>query len=52
MEDGFIKIVFVRTQDNKADVFTKNVMGELHDKHTGGMVWKLSDMEKGRKQDD
>ena len=33
MEDGTLKIVFVRGTDNKADIMTKNVNGDLHDKH-------------------
>jgi len=37
-EDGFIKIVFVQTGDSKADIFTKNVVGDLYDKHTSDMV--------------
>ena len=45
IEDGFIKIVFVRTADNKADIFTKNVVGDLYDKHTCDMVWKTKDMD-------
>jgi len=45
IEDGFIKIVFVRTADNKADIFTKNVVGDLYDKHTNDMVWKAKDMD-------
>ncbi len=34
VEDGFIRIIFVRTTENKADIFTKNVTGELYDTHT------------------
>jgi hypothetical protein len=33
--DGFIKIVFVRTIDNDADMFTKNVNRETYNKHVG-----------------
>jgi len=36
--DGFLKIIFVRTADNDADIFTKNVGGDLHDKHRAKMV--------------
>ena len=38
--EGFLKIIFVRTVDNQADIFTKNVNGELHDKHCQNMVIK------------
>jgi len=46
VEDGFIKIIFVRTKDNRADIFTKNVVGDLFDKHTEEFTWKVSDMRK------
>ena len=50
IKDGFIKIIFVQTGDNKADVFTKNVVGELYDKHTNDMVWKAEEMNKSVKK--
>jgi hypothetical protein len=36
VEDGFIKIIFVRTAENNADIFTKNMTGKLDDTHTRG----------------
>ncbi len=30
MSDGFLKIIFVRTGDNDADLFTKNSSNVLH----------------------
>ena len=33
MEDGVIKIVFVKTNDNIADVHTKNTNEETHNRH-------------------
>jgi len=45
IEDGFIKIAFVCTADNKVDIFTKNVVGDIYDKHTSDMVWKAKDMD-------
>jgi hypothetical protein len=36
--DGFLKIIFVRTGDNDADIFTKNLSGDLHEKHRNNMV--------------
>ena len=41
--DGFIKVVFVKTADNDADIFTKNLGGELHDRHSRKMI-----IEKGK----
>jgi hypothetical protein len=34
IEDGFIKIEFVRSVENDSDLFTKNVSQELYEKHT------------------
>ena len=31
VEEGFIKIIFVRTKENRSDGFTKNVTGECYD---------------------
>ena len=36
--DGFIKIVFVRTNDNKADIFTNNVSGVILQEHQGSYI--------------
>ena len=33
IEDGFIKIEFVRSTENESDVFTKNVNQETYQKH-------------------
>ena len=33
MEDGVLKIVYVKSEENDADIFTKNLGGELHGKH-------------------
>ena len=38
VEEGFLKIIFVRTFDNDADLFTKNLNGDIHKKHTDKMV--------------
>jgi hypothetical protein len=36
--DGFLRIIFVRTRDNDADIFTKNLNGELYSRHSSKMV--------------
>ena len=41
--DNFLTVTFVRTTDNDADVFTKNLGGELHTKHSSKMVTKKGD---------
>ena len=38
--DGFLKVVFVKTEDNDADIFTKNLNGELYARHAKKMVMK------------
>ena len=38
--DGFIKIIFVRTGDNDADLFTKNLGGDLFKHHAEKMMVK------------
>ena len=40
VEDGILKIVYVQSEENDADVFTKNLSGELHGKHTGKFMVK------------
>jgi hypothetical protein len=38
VEDGFIRIIFVRTAENIADMFTKNVSGPIYERHSGKFV--------------
>ena len=33
-DEGFLKIVFARTEENYSDAMTKNVKGELNEKHS------------------
>ena len=33
--DGLIKIIYVKTKDNLADGYTKNVGPDVYEKHTG-----------------
>ena len=33
IEDGIIKVTFIKSEDNVADVFTKNLNAELFNKH-------------------
>ena len=42
VEEGVVKIVFIRTADNDADLWTKNVTGELFEKHSDKVVWDES----------
>ena len=36
--DGVIQIIFIKSEDNDADIFTKNTTEELFNKHTTKMV--------------
>jgi len=38
IEDGFVKIIFVRTKENQADIFTKNISGPTYEHHSGELV--------------
>ena len=44
-ENGFIKIVFVRSRDNKSDGFTKNVTKEIFEDHSKSMVYGRDEFE-------
>jgi hypothetical protein len=39
VEEGVVKIIFVKTAENDADLWTKNVSGELFDTHSNKVVW-------------
>ena len=41
--DGFIKVIFVKTEDNDSDIFTKNLGGDLFHRHSKKMI-----IEKGK----
>lgn len=43
-EDGKVAVKFVRSDDNDADLFTKNVSGELYDKHSRKMIGYKQDI--------
>ena len=38
VEDGFLKIRFMRSEDNDADIFTQNLKSELYEKHMRKMI--------------
>jgi hypothetical protein len=38
IEEGFIKIIFVKSEDNKSDMFTKNVSQDIYYKHLDSFV--------------
>jgi hypothetical protein len=44
VEVGMIKIVFVKTQDSKVDMFTKKVGDEVYDEHCDGFSMDCKDI--------
>jgi hypothetical protein len=42
--DGFVKIVFVKTTENKSDMFTKNVSGDAYDEHIDNYIIDRKDI--------
>ena len=56
VEEGIVKIIFVRSAENDADLWTKNVTGELYDTHSKKILWKkqniVADSEAGRVLED
>jgi hypothetical protein len=44
--DKFVKIIFVRSDDNKSDMFTKNVTSDLYEKHKNEYIMIKDEIEK------
>lgn len=42
--DKFIKVIFVKSEDNVADIFTKNVQSEILNKHDKKFIWTVKDL--------
>jgi hypothetical protein len=43
IEDGFIQIVFVKSCDNDADLFTQNVSKDIYNEHVGKFLGKVDE---------
>ena len=46
VQDGFIKVIFVKSEENDADLFNKNLGSELHWKHANKLLGKEEQVEK------
>jgi len=46
VEQGFIKIIYIATEENISDMFTKNIKKELHEKHSRKFVIEKDKMDK------
>jgi hypothetical protein len=44
VDEGFLKIIFVKSKENKADIFTKNVNGETYEFHLESYLTKKMDV--------
>ena len=42
VEGKVVEIIFVKSAENKADGFTKNVTTEIYESHLGDYVWDKS----------
>ncbi len=40
VEDGIVKIIFVKSKENDADIFIKNLNGDLHAAHSSKFIKK------------
>ena len=38
IDDGILKIVFVRSEDNHADIMTKNLSVKLYEQHSDAIM--------------
>jgi len=47
IKEGKVLIEFVRSEDNDADLMTKNVTGEIYERHSDKMLLDLSELEDG-----
>ena len=45
IQDGFLKVIFVKTDENVSDIFTKNVSKEIMEKHEKDYVWNKQDID-------
>ena len=59
IEDGLVKVKFVKTEDNDSDGFTKNLKGDLYDKHKEkyiidkkeiNKIYKIAERDTGQNQ--
>ena len=44
VKEGFVKIIFVRSEDNLSDPFTKNTPSSIYKMHTGEFVAQKEQM--------
>ena len=52
MEEGFIKIIFVKSEENLGDGFTKNIFDDIYERHIGNFINGLMDEQMGEDEGD
>ena len=53
VENGVVKVIFVKSDNNDADLFTKNVRQSLYEKHSGKMIEEIpEEMKSGHSDGD
>ena len=52
IDKGFVKIVFVSTKNNDADIFTKNVTSEIYDRMKTKLLSRKQDLLDERHRED
>ena len=45
VDDGFLKIIFVKMAEKVSNMFTKNVLSDIHEKHKGEYIWTNKDLD-------
>jgi hypothetical protein len=45
IEDGIIKVIFVKSEDNDADIFTKNTSEEIFKRHADKIIEEVGEKE-------
>ena len=45
VENRMVKIKFIKSEENNADLFTKNLLGNLFEEHTKKLVWKHEEVD-------
>jgi hypothetical protein len=46
IEDGIVKVVFVKSEDNDADIFTKNTSEEIFKRHSDKLIEEVGEQKK------
>ena len=45
VDNGLLKILFVKMAENVSNMFTKNVSSDIHEKHKGEYIWTKEDLD-------